>query len=100
MRKLIATLTIGSTVLLSACSGKPEWVDVYEQCKANVTAQSEEIKKSTGSASDAQSRAMAESMGNMAIGMAMTACEMIRTNCEQDEDGPACRAYVEQARQH
>jgi hypothetical protein len=100
MRKMIATLTLVNTVLLTACGGEPEWVGVYEQCKDNVKAQSADIKKSTTGTSDAQSRAMAESMGNMAIGMAMTACEMIRTSCEDDEDSPACRAYVEQARQH
>ncbi len=84
---------------LGACSGEPEWVAVYEQCKETVQAESEKMKAAGAESSDEQSRVMAESMGNMAMNMAMTACEMIRTSCEQDADGPACRAYVEQGKQ-
>lgn len=84
---------------LGGCSGEPEWVAVYEQCKETVKAESEKIRTVAAESSDEQSRAMAESMANMTINMAMNACEMIRTNCEQDADGPACRAYIEQGKQ-
>lgn len=84
---------------LGACSGEPEWVGVYEQCKETVQAESEKMKAAGADNSDEQSRVMAESMGNMAMNMAMTGCEMIRTSCEQDAEGPACRAYVEQGKQ-
>jgi len=83
---------------LAACSGEPEWVAVYEQCKETVQTESDNIK-AAGADSDKQSRAMAESMGNLALNMAMSACEMIRTSCEQDADSPTCRAYVEQSKQ-
>jgi PBP1b-binding outer membrane lipoprotein LpoB len=88
-----------AALMLGACSSEPEWVEVYEQCKETVTAKSDEIKGIGADSEDAQSRAMAESMGNMAISMAMTACEMIRTSCEQDPEGATCRAYVEQGKQ-
>ncbi len=89
-----------AALLISGCSGEPEWVALYEECKATVTAESEKITQSQGAAGeDAQTKAMRESMNTMAIGMAMTACEMIKTNCEHDPDGPACQAYIEQSRQ-
>ena len=82
-----------SAAFLGACSNEPEWVEVYEQCKQTVQTESEKLEAAT--AGNGQSQAMAESMGNMAMEMAMNACEMIRTNCEQDEKGPTCRAFVE-----
>lgn len=85
---------------LGACSGEPEWVVVYEQCKETVQTESAKIKAAGADSSDEQSRAMAESMGNVAMNMAMNGCEMIRTSCEQDADGPTCRAYIEQGKQH
>lgn len=87
-----------TALLLGACSSEPDWVGVYEQCKETVNAKSDEIKAIGSDNKDEQSRAIAESMGNMAINMAMNACEMIRTSCEQDPDGAACRAYVEQGK--
>ena len=99
MRVMATGLTLMMTSLIAGCGGEPEWVGVYEQCKENVESQSEQIKNSVAGAQDEQSRAMAESMGNTAINMARTACEMIRTSCEEDENSPACRAYVEQGRQ-
>lgn len=96
MKTLFPVLVV---LALGACSSEPEWVGVYEQCKETVQAESDKIK-AVGGDSDAQSHAMAESMGNMALNMAMSACEMIRTSCEQDADGPTCRAYIEQGKQH
>lgn len=87
-----------TALLLGACSSEPEWVGVYEQCKETVNAKSDDIKAIAADNQDEQSRAMAESMGKMAINMAMNACEMIRTSCEQDPDGATCRAYVEQGK--
>lgn len=89
-------LTTIFSLTLVACGGEPEWVGVYEQCKERVAAESEKIKAVGAESDDKQSRALAESMGNMAINMAMTGCEMIRTSCEQDAEGPVCRAYLEQ----
>lgn len=99
MKKLITISAILSALMLSACSSEPEWMEVYEQCKETVKAKSDEIKGVGSDSQDAQSRAMAESMGNMAISMAMTACEMIKTSCEQDPEGATCRAYVERGKQ-
>lgn len=99
MRKKHYGLLLMGATLLGGCSSEPEWVEVYERCKASVEAQSEQMKSVGAESNDEQVKAMSESMGNMAIGMAMSACEMIRTSCEEDEDGPACRAYVEQGRQ-
>lgn len=87
-----------SVLSLCACTGEPEWVEVYEQCKETVQLESDKIT-GVGEGGSEESRAMAESMGKMAMNMAMTACEMIRTNCEQDADSPTCRAYVEQGKQ-
>jgi len=98
MRMIIGGLGVVAATLVSGCSDKPEWMAVYDQCKETVETQSDEIKKSVAGAEDEQSRAMAKSMGETALNMARAACEMIRTNCEQDEDGAACRAYIEQAR--
>jgi hypothetical protein len=89
-----------SALLLGACSGEPEWVEVYEQCKETVQSESDKLAAATEEQQDAQSRTMAESMNKMAINMAMTACEMIRSSCEQDANSPSCRAYVEQGSQH
>lgn len=97
--KMKVIIPVIPALSLFACSSEPEWVGVYEQCKETVTAESEKIKSVGADSSDEQSRAMAESMSKMAMNMAMNACEMIRTSCEQDEDGPACRAYVEQGKQ-
>lgn len=83
---------------LSACSGEPEWVGVYEQCKEKVQAESDKIASTGTNSGSEESRAMAESMGKMAMNMAMTACEMIRTSCEQDDESPTCRAYIEQGK--
>lgn len=98
-KKIKVLIPVVPVLSLLACSGEPEWVGVYEQCKETVKAESEKIKSVGADSTDEQSRAMAQSMGNMAMNMAMSACEMIRTSCEQDEDGPACRAYVEQGKQ-
>lgn len=99
MRKVYGGVALMAAVLLAGCSGEPEWKAVYAQCKETVSEQSEQLKNSASESSDAQTRAMAESMNSMAMNMAMSACEMIRTTCEEDADGPACRAYVEQSRQ-
>jgi len=88
-----------TALLLGACSGEPEWIEVYEQCKDTVQAESDKLTASAGSGQNAQTRAMVESMNKMAINMAMTACEMIRTSCEQDANSPSCQAYIEQGKQ-
>lgn len=99
--KLIA-LPLITIPLLTACSGEPEWVALYEDCKATVTAETDKINAEQSKAAaneDPQARAMRESMNTMAINMAMTACEMIKTNCENDPDGATCKAYIEQSKQ-
>jgi hypothetical protein len=85
---------------LSGCGSEPEWVEVYEQCKETVESQSEQLSGISADSDDEQNREMAESMGRMAMNMAMSACEMIRTSCEEDADSPTCRAYLEQAKQN
>jgi len=99
LRKVTLISPLLSVLLLGACSSEPDWVEVYEQCKETVKAQSADIKNIGADSEDKQSRAMAESMGNMAINMAMSACEMIKISCEQDPDSATCRAYVEQSKQ-
>ncbi|MEW8014690.1 MAG: hypothetical protein AB2807_07900 [Candidatus Sedimenticola endophacoides] len=46
---------------------------------------------------DPQAEAMLNSLNTMASNMAMAACEMIKSSCEQDPDGATCQAYVERA---
>lgn len=99
-RQIKILFPVLSVLSLGACSGEPEWVEVYEQCKETVQAESDNITGIGAGDGDEQSRAMAESMGKMAMNMAMTACEMIRSSCEQDEESPTCRAYIEQGKQH
>jgi hypothetical protein len=86
--------------LLAGCGGEPEWVSVYEDCKEQVSAQTAEMNQSNQQAAgdNPQMQSMMNSMNSMASNLAFSACEMIRTTCEADADGPACRAYVEQSR--
>lgn len=96
MRKLVQTVTVSAIALsgMVACSGEPEWVAVYNECKQSVTdAAAQSLVKADGE-EDAQSRALRESMNNMAMGMAMGACEMIRGACEKDPGGDLCQAYL------
>ena len=87
--------------VLSACSSDPEWLELYEECKAAVESETAKITaaQSDDSANEsAQMRAMRESMNKMAVSMAMGACEMIKTSCENDPDGTTCQAYIEQSK--
>lgn len=91
-------LGLSAATLISGCGGEPDWVEVYEDCKLQVSEQTSEMQKGNQQAADdnPQMAAMMDSMNNMATNMAFSACEMIRTTCENDPDGAACRAYVEQ----
>lgn len=100
MRKQVKFLTpVLAALMLGACSSEPEWVGVYEQCKETVESKSDEIKSIGAESGDEQAQAMAQSMGETAMKMAMEACEMIRKSCEEDADSPTCKAYVEQGKQ-
>lgn len=97
MKKLLQLFTLSAIALsgLVACSGEPRWVAVYNECKQKVTdAGAQSMAKGDGE-EDAQTRAMRESMTNMALGMAMSACEMIKGACEKDPDGDLCQAYIQ-----
>ena len=98
MKKM--TFAFGLTALslstFSACSGDPEWVAVYEQCKQTVTDSNIGSMYQAQPDEDSNSRAMRESMNKMALGMAMNACEMIKSTCENDPDSATCQAYLKQ----
>ncbi len=79
---------------LSGCSGEPEWVEVYEDCKQQMTDASKEMK--ANSEDNPQAKAMADAMGNMAMAMGMAACESIKQMCEPDPDSGACQAMVQE----
>ncbi|NNJ91659.1 MAG: hypothetical protein HKP55_08285 [Gammaproteobacteria bacterium] len=92
---------IGLAVLpfLSGCGGEPEWVAIYEDCKEQITASTAEMNKATADADNSpEVKAMMESMGGMAINLGMTACEMIRSSCEDDPDGTTCQTIIEQSK--
>jgi hypothetical protein len=92
-------LCLASIPLLSACSGEPEWVSVYEDCKNQIVSLSSEMDKSYQTDnSDPQAKALMESMGNMATNMGNAACEMIRSTCEDAPDGRACQSIIEQSK--
>ncbi len=90
-RIALATLL---TALLSGCGSKPEWVDVYDDCKQKMTEASEQMKAS--SEKDPQAKAMIDAMGGMATAMGMAACESIKQICEPDPEGGACQAMVQE----
>jgi len=82
------------TALLSGCSGEPEWVGVYNDCKQQMTAAAEEMKEN--SEKDPQAKAMIDAMGGMAMAMGMAACESIKQICEPNPDGSACQSMVQE----
>lgn len=95
------SLCIFTSMLLTACGGDPEWMAVYEECKLQMDEQISKMQTNLQEAGDnPQAQAMLNSMNTMAINMAMTACEMIRTTCENDPDGAVCRAYIDHPRQN
>jgi hypothetical protein len=96
MQKQITNIALAAliTVGLTGCSGEPEWVEVYENCKEQMTAASEEMK--ANSEDNQQTKAMVDAMGSMALAMGMTACESIKQMCEPDPDGGACQTMVQE----
>lgn len=97
MKFIKPALTLcSSVILLSACGGEPEWVAVYEDCKMQITTASDEMSKATDE--NPEMKAMMESMGNMTLNIGLSACEMIKTNCENDPDGAACQSIIEQSK--
>ena len=91
--KRIALATL-LTALLSGCSGEPEWVDVYEDCKQKMAEASEEMK--ANSEKDPQAKAMIDAMGGMAVAMGMAACESIKQMCEPDPNSGTCQSMVQE----
>ncbi len=91
----LATLLTG---VLSGCGGEPEWVSVYEDCKQQMSAASEEMKANQDEAvkDNPQAQAMINAMGSMAMSMGMAACESVKQICEPDPDGSACQAMVQE----
>ncbi|GEM_PF-6539859 len=83
--KWIKFFSIGIVLSLSACSDEPEWVSIYNECKEQIQASIDEIKQSP----DAP-----QAMGNMMQSFGMSACEMIKSTCEQDPKGAACQSIV------
>jgi CHASE3 domain sensor protein len=79
---------------LYGCSGEPEWVEVYEDCKQKMAEASEEMK--ANSEDNPQAKAMVDAMGNMAVAMGMAACETVKQMCEPDPDGGACQTMVQE----
>lgn len=96
MNKTLAALGAGvlGVALLGGCSSEPEWVAVYEQCKQTVSDSDITQIQQPREGEDEPTRAMRESMGNMAMSMALGACEMIKSACEDDPDGATCQAFI------
>ena len=92
-----ALTLLSGAVVLSACSGEPEWVAVYEDCKKQITLASEDMNKAS-SEENPEMKAMMESMGNMTLNIGLTACEMIKSHCENDPEGAACQSIIEQSK--
>ena len=85
--------------LLSSCSGEPEWVAVYEDCKNQITATSQEMNNATENSNESpEMKAMMESMGQMTLNIGLSACELIRSTCESAPDGNACQSIIEQSK--
>ena len=85
--------------LLASCSGEPEWVAVYEDCKKQITVVSEEMNKTTEDSNESpEMKAMMESMGQMTLNIGLSACELIRSTCENDPDGNTCQSVIEQSK--
>ncbi|MCP3852995.1 MAG: hypothetical protein GY694_22620 [Gammaproteobacteria bacterium] len=78
------TAAIISSFLISGCSEEPKWKTMYNECKANVHKSLKEMKN------DEDTKAM----GDMAQSMGMAACEMIKSTCENNQEGFACQAIV------
>ncbi len=83
--KWIKCFSISIILFLSACSDKPEWVSIYNECKVQIQTSIDEMQQSP----DAP-----QAMGNMIQNFGMSACEMIKNTCEQDPKGAACQAIV------
>ncbi|MCW8929373.1 MAG: hypothetical protein OQL19_03930 [Gammaproteobacteria bacterium] len=83
--KWVKVLTMGAVIALSGCGSEPEWVSIYEECKE---------KMNEGMAEMKQSKDTPQAMNDMMKTMGMTACEMIKSTCENDPDGAMCTAIV------
>ena len=95
----LALFSLAILPLLSSCGEDPEWVAVYEDCKAQIAATSAEMDKAAAESDNSpEVEAMMESMGGMAMNFGLSACEMIRSSCENDPDGRACQAIIEQSK--
>jgi hypothetical protein len=83
---------------LSGCSGEPEWVTAYEDCKTQMTNISEQMKEQKDSSENQNphAQAMVDAMSNMAKSMGMAACESFKQICEPNPDGDACKAMVQE----
>lgn len=83
--KWIKVLTVSAIIFLNGCSNEPEWVSIYNECKEQMNANITQMK---------QSQDTPEAMNDMMKSLAMTACEMIKTTCENDPEGAMCQSIV------
>ena len=82
--KILFTVTAMSVLFVMGCGEEPKWKTMYNECKANVDASLVEMKKDKNT----------QAMGEMAQSMGMAACEMIKSTCENNEEGFSCKAMV------
>jgi beta-lactam-binding protein with PASTA domain len=98
-RHLLMLLPVAAlTATFSGCSGEPEWVAVYEDCKSSVSKAAAEMKSENSSTGE--QHPMAEAMEGMVISMGMAACESIKQVCENDPDGDACQAVIAESKKN
>jgi len=96
MRSKLATIAVGGVTVfgLSGC-GDPAWVEAYEDCKAQVEQKMSELEEQPSSGNE-QADALAKSFAEMGRKVALSACETIKTSCEDDPEGQTCQSIVQE----
>lgn len=74
-----------SVLLVAGCSEEPKWKLMYDDCKEQVNASLAEVKQDKNT----------QAMGEMVQSMGMAACEIIKSTCEDNEEGFSCKALVD-----
>lgn len=83
--KTAAAFSVTAILLLSACSGEPEWKATYETCQDKVKQGMAELNESQNT----------QAFSNFAQSAGMAACEMIKASCEKAPESPTCKAIID-----